>query len=96
MSDDVKRMVYEEYKDILAKEFANPDFQREIRETVVKGPSEQYERVLAQEEGNEKNAEKRMLNESSLLVQEKLLFDGTNVVPNFKAHEREKRKKVFE
>ena len=37
-----------------------------------------------------------MLNESSLLTQEKLKFDGSNIVPDFKAHERQKRKKVFE
>ena len=96
MSDDLKRMVYEEYKQIISDEFATPDMQREVREAVAKGPSEQYERVLAQEEGNEENAMKRMLTESSLLKQEKLTFDGTNVVPDFKAHEREKRKKVFE
>ena len=96
MSDDLKRMVYEEYKQIISDEFATPDMQREVREAVVKGPSEQYERVLAQEEDNEENAMKRMLTESSLLKQEKLTFDGSNIVPDFKAHEREKRKKVFE
>jgi len=96
LSDDVKRMVYEEYKQIIASEFANPDFQKEVREAVVKGPSEQYERILAQEEDNEENAVKRMLNESSLLTQEKLRFDGSDIVPDFKAHERQKRKKVFE
>ncbi len=96
MSDDLKRMVYEEYKQIISNEFATPDMQKEVREAVVKGPSEQYERVLAQEEDNEENAMKRMLTESSLLKQEKLTFDGSNIVPDFKAHEREKRKKVFE
>ncbi len=96
MSDDLKRMVYEEYKQIISDEFATPDIQREVREVVTKGPSEQYERVLAQEEDNEENAMKRMLTESSLLKQEKLTFDGSNIVPDFKAHEREKRKKVFE
>ena len=96
MSDDLKRMVYEEYKQIISDEFATPDMQKEVREAVVKGPSEQYERVLAQEEDNEENAMKRMLTESSLLKQEKLTFDGSNIVPDFKAHEREKRKKVFE
>tara|TARA_A100001201_G_scaffold121372_1_gene105045 strand:- start:744 stop:1034 length:291 start_codon:yes stop_codon:yes gene_type:complete len=96
LSDDLKRMVYEEYKQIISDEFATPDMQREVREAVVKGPSEQYERVLAQEEDNEENAMKRMLTESSLLKQEKLTFDGSNIVPDFKAHEREKRKKVFE
>ena len=96
MSDDLKRMVYEEYKQIISDEFATPDIQREVREVVTKGPSEQYERVLAQEEGNEENAMKRMLTESSILKQEKLTFDGSNIVPDFKAHEREKRKKVFE
>jgi|TARA_R100000479_G_C6245408_1_gene150401 hypothetical protein len=89
-------MVYEEYKQIISDEFATPDIQREVREVVTKGPSEQYERVLAQEEDNEENAMKRMLTESSLLKQEKLTFDGSNIVPDFKAHEREKRKKVFE
>ena len=96
MSDDLKRMVYEEYKQIISDEFATPDIQREVREVVTKGPSEQYERVLAQEEDNEENAMKRMLTESSILKQEKLTFDGSNIVPDFKAHEREKRKKVFE
>tara|TARA_Y100000004_G_scaffold193255_1_gene255412 strand:+ start:800 stop:1090 length:291 start_codon:yes stop_codon:yes gene_type:complete len=96
LSDDLKRMVYEEYKQIISNEFATPDMQKEVREAVVKGPSEQYERVLAQEEDNEENAMKRMLTESSLLKQEKLTFDGSNIVPDFKAHEREKRKKVFE
>ena len=96
MSDDLKRMVYEEYKQIISDEFTTPDMQREVREAVTKGPSEQYERVLAQEEDNEENAMKRMLTESSLLKQEKLTFDGSNIVPDFKAHEREKRKKVFE
>ena len=96
MSNDLKRMVYEEYKQIISDEFATPDMQKEVREAVVKGPSEQYERVLAQEEDNEENAMKRMLTESSLLKQEKLTFDGSNIVPDFKAHEREKRKKVFE
>ena len=96
MSDDLKRMVYEEYKQIISEEFASSDIQREVREVVTKGPSEQYERVLAQEEDNEENAMKRMLRESSILKQEKLAFDGSNVVPDFKAHEREKRRKVFE
>jgi len=96
LSDDIKRMVYKEYKEIIESEFANPDFQKEVREAVVKGPSEQYERVLAQEDDNEENTMKRMLNESSLLTQEKLKFDGANIVPDFKAHERQKRKKVFE
>lgn len=96
MGDDVKRMVYEEYKKLISSEFANPDFQKEVREAVVKGPSEQYERVLSQEEDSEENAVRRMLNESSLLTQEKLKFDGSNIVPDFKAHERQKRKKVFE
>ena len=96
MSDDVKRMVYEEYKKIISDEFATPDMQKEVREAVTKGPSEQYERILAQEEDNEENAVKRMLTESSLLIQEKLRFDGSDIVPDFKAHERQKRKKVFE
>jgi len=96
LSDDLKRMVYKEYKEIIESEFANPDFQKEVREAVVKGPNEQYERVLAQEDDNEENTMKRMLNESSLLTQEKLKFDGINIVPDFKAHERQKRKKVFE
>ena len=88
-------MVYEEYMQLVSEEFASPDVQKEVREVVTKGASEQYERVLAQED-NEENAMKRMLTESSILKQEKLTFDGSNVVPDFKAHERERRKKVFE
>ena len=96
MSSDLERMVYEEYMQLVSEEFASPDVQKEVREVVAKGPSEQYERVLAQEEDNEETAMKRMLTESSILKQEKLTFDGSNVVPDFKAHERERRKKVFE
>ena len=95
MSSDLRRMVYEEYMQLVSEEFASPDVQKEVREVVTKGASEQYERVLAQED-NEENAMKRMLTESSILKQEKLTFDGSNVVPDFKAHQRERRKKVFE
>ena len=91
---DVQKIVYEEYKKAIAAELSKAELQQELRKGVIEGPSDYKERVESQET-NPETVQKRMLTESPLLKQEKLRYDGQNVVPDFDAHEKETRKKEF-
>jgi len=88
----MNKIIYDEFKKIMSEELRTQELQKDLKQCVVEGPSEQYERVKEQED-NPEFVEKRMLTESSLLPQEKLRYDGQNLDIDWKAHDRSNRRK---
>tara|TARA_R100000988_G_C3980708_1_gene156782 strand:+ start:264 stop:554 length:291 start_codon:yes stop_codon:yes gene_type:complete len=91
---DTEKIIYEEWKITIAEELGKAELQRDIRKAVIEGPAEYKERVESQETSADV-VEKRMLTESPILKQEKLKYDGDNIIPDFDAHEKARRKREF-
>ena len=91
---DIERIVYNEWKEEVEREFAKAENQEDFRKGVIEGSTEYHHIVKAQEE-NPDIVDRRMLTESPILNEQKLKFDGKSVLPNWDAHEQVGRKKKW-
>ena len=105
---DTEKIVYDEWKKTISLELSKKEYQTDLKKAITEGPSEYREGVERSERGLESenmNVEqetamkdrvnRRMMTESPGLMKHKLKNDGGKLIPDFQAHEREKRKKEF-
>ena len=93
MSDpNMEKIIYDEWKKAINKEFTKKDVQADFRKGVIEGATEYHDLVKSQED-NPDIVERRMLTESPVLMEKKLRYDGVNVLPDFDAHEKGGKKK---
>ena len=105
---DTEKIVYDEWKKTISLELSKKEYQADLQKAITEGPSEYRESVERSErerEAEEMSVEqqtalkdtvnRRMMTESPGLMEHKLKNDGGKLVPDFDAHEREKRKKEF-
>ena len=105
---DTEKIVYDEWKKTITAELSDKEYQADLQKAVTEGPAEYREAVERSERGEESEnmsikqesamkdrVNRRMMTESPGLMEHKLKNDGGKLVPDFKAHEREKRKKEF-
>jgi hypothetical protein len=104
----MQKIVYEEWKETISSELSKKEYQADLQKAITEGPSEYREGVERSEreiESEQMNLEeeaalkdrvnRRMMTESPGLMEHKLKNVGGKLVPDFNAHEREKRKKEF-
>ncbi len=95
MSDkNMEKIIYGEWKKAINKEFTKEEYQADFRKGVIEGATEYHDLVKNQED-NPDIVERRMLTESPILNEKKLKYDGANVLPDFDALEKERRKKKW-
>ena len=93
MSDkNMEKIIYDEWKKVISKEFTKEEYQSDFRKGVIEGSTEYHDLVKSQED-NPDIVERRMLTESPVLNDKKLKYDGANVLPDFDALERGGKKK---
>lgn len=105
---DTKKIVYEEWKEAITLELSKKEYQADLQKAITEGPSEYRKAVerserelepeemtVKQEKALKDRVNRRMMTESPGLMEHKVKNDGGKLVPDFKAHEREKRKKEF-
>ena len=93
MSDkSVEKIIYDEWKEAINKEFAKKEIQADFRKGVIEGATEYHDLVKRQED-NPDIVDKRLLTESPVLNDMKLKYDGANVLPDFDALEKGRKKK---
>lgn len=94
MGDDTERIVYDEWKEVIEKEFTQAETQAELRKGVIEGSTQYHDLVKSQEE-NPDIVDRRMLTESPILTEQKLRFNGNSVLPDWDAHDKARRKKKW-
>lgn len=105
---DTQKIVYEEWKKAITLELSKKEIQTDLQKVVTKGPSEYREAVersekklesgemtIEEERSLKDRVNKRMMSESPALMEYKLRNDGGKLISDFKAFEREKRRKEF-
>jgi hypothetical protein len=105
---DTQKIVYEEWKEAITLELSKKEYQADLQKAITEGPSEYRKAVerserelepeemtVEQEKALKDRVNRRMMTESPGLMEHKVKNDGGKLVPDFKAHEREKRKKEF-
>ncbi len=103
---DTHKIVYEEWKEAVTLELSKKEYQADLQKAITEGPSEYRKAVerserklepeemtVEQEKALKDRVNRRMMTESPGLMEHKVKNDGGKLVPDFKAHEREKRKK---
>lgn len=91
---DTERIVYDEWKEAVEKEFTKAENQKDFHKGVIEGSTQYHDLVKSQEE-NPDIVDRRMMNESPILNEQKLKFDGKSVLPDWDAHEKARRKKEW-
>lgn len=105
---DTQKIVYKEWKEAITLELSKKEYQADLQKAITEGPSEYRKAVerserelepeemtVEQEKALKDRVNRRMMTESPGLMEHKVKNDGGKLVPDFKAHEREKRKKEF-
>ena len=105
---DTKKIIYDEWKETISLELSKKEYQADLQKAITEGPSEYREGVersekelesenmtVEQEVAMKDRVNRRMVTESPGLMEHKLKNDSGKLVPDFDAHEREKRKKEF-
>lgn len=105
---DTEKIVYKEWKEAITLELSKKEYQADLQKAITEGPSEYRKAVerserelepeemtVEQEKALKDRVNRRMMTESPGLMEYKVKNDGGKLVPDFKAHEREKRKKEF-
>lgn len=105
---DTEKIVYKEWKEAITLELSKKEYQADLQKAITEGPSEYRKAVerserelepeemtVEQEKALKDRVNRRMMTESPGLMEHKVKNDGGKLVPDFKAHEREKRKKEF-
>ncbi len=108
MNKEMERMVYAEWKKELDAELSKGDVQQELQQAVKEGDKGYREVVERSERGMEgeelsqeqeaalqDRVDRRMMNESPNLIQQKLRNEGGKIVVDHDAYARQRKKKEF-